>query len=108
MTRHVLDGQVIATIAHEDEAFGFECGFTQGGFGDFGSLKKANGVDLEETVAVPRQGFLGWAGKGGSLSMWHPSKRLAVAYVPTGLHNSLINGEREEAIVNALNACPTN
>lgn len=110
-TRLLSEEAVLASMqggeSAVDETYGLECAFTQGGFADFGSMREACGVNLDEAVAKPRRGFIGSAGKGGSLSMWDPSRRLAVAYVPTGLHNTFVHGERDMAIVAALHACVT-
>mmetsp|Transcript_17447 Transcript_17447/g.60928 ORF Transcript_17447/g.60928 Transcript_17447/m.60928 type:complete len:487 (+) Transcript_17447:71-1531(+) len=86
------------TVAH-DAFFGCETSVSVGGFGDLTILKE-NMVHRELTQAL--DGFLGWGGWGGSLSLWHPEKRIAVSYVPNAMENSILGGPRTARIFSAL------
>ena len=58
--------------------------FTQGGLNVY-TIDKESTKD-EKIVAEKRQGFVGWAGLGGSVFQWHPELKIGFAFVPTCLH----------------------
>ena len=68
---------------------------------DFGTMVEMAGVPCLE--AAERQiGFLGWAGKGGSLWLWHPGKKIGFAYVMNGMMNGGNGGPRTDALFETL------
>ena len=58
--------------------------FTQGGVNVFTVDK--NTTSDENIVSDLRNGFIGWAGLGGSVFQWHPELKIGFAFVPTCLH----------------------
>ena len=45
-----------------------------------------NTTSDENIVSDLRNGFIGWAGLGGSVFQWHPELKIGFAFVPTCLH----------------------
>ena len=58
--------------------------FSQGGVNIF--TVDDNSTNDEKVVADFRNGFIGWAGLGGSIFQWHPELKIGFAFVPTCLH----------------------
>lgn len=56
--------------------------FSQGGFSEYAAMPPSN-------VSRLCNGFFGWGGWGGSLSIFNPEKGIAVSYTMTGMGNDL-------------------
>ena len=68
--------------------------FSKGGINKFGmptedEYERFDGqieTKLEERANAGREGFVGWAGLGGSVFMWHPELKIGFGYVPFDLN----------------------
>ena len=74
---------------------------TQGGFFDFGSFAELAG-NPNDAVAHVQRGFLGWAGKGGSLFLWNREKNVGFAYTMSGMMNGGHGGPRTAPFFDVL------
>ncbi|GMI07048.1 hypothetical protein TrLO_g3405 [Triparma laevis f. longispina] len=74
---------------------------TIGGFFDFGTMvTMANRPTPRE--ATRQHGFVGWAGKGGSLFLWNREKNIGFAYTMTGMMNGGSGGPRTDKFFEVL------
>lgn len=73
--------------------------FTKGGFAQFSDITSAAVV---KDFSAVYEGFVGWCGMGGSVSLWHPQKRVAVAYVMNAKTMQLVGGPRSDRIFRAI------
>ena len=75
--------------------------FSQGGV-NFSLPTTSSSTTIDRDMNDGREGFIGWAGFGGSIFMWHPELDIGFAFVPTYLHTiDLFNvrGKRYQAKV---------
>ena len=75
--------------------------FSQGGV-NFSLPTTSSSTTIDRDMNDGREGFIGWAGFGGSIFMWHPELDIGFAFVPTYLHTiDLFNvrGKRYQAEV---------
>jgi hypothetical protein len=73
--------------------------FTKGGFAQFSAIEA--GTVVKDFASV-YAGFVGWCGLGGSVSLWHPERRVAVAYAMNGKTMQLVAGPRSDRIFRAI------
>eukprot|EP00448_Togula_jolla_P010918 CAMPEP_0170614300 /NCGR_PEP_ID=MMETSP0224-20130122/24725_1 /TAXON_ID=285029 /ORGANISM="Togula jolla, Strain CCCM 725" /LENGTH=456 /DNA_ID=CAMNT_0010939945 /DNA_START=26 /DNA_END=1396 /DNA_ORIENTATION=- len=78
-----------------------EGAFTQSGLCDLGTYK---GPTIAKEASEIFQGFYGWGGMGGSLSLFDPKRRLSVGYAMNGMHNHVFGGPRAAGIMRAIQA----
>ena len=100
-TRAVDDAHA-GTRAVRDDAWGMDIANTRGGFFDFGTLRELGGMAVEPKVAAAMEGFLGWAGKGGSLFLWNREKNVGFAYTMSGMMNGGHGGPRTAPFFDVL------
>lgn len=92
------DSMALAT-SKQDAALSWNVAFSQGGFGAMGSM---SGKIVDPSIGRFCDGFFGWGGWGGSLSMWNPEKRIALSYTMTGMSNHLFGGPRCKNLLGPL------
>merc|ERR1712176_1114594 len=92
------DSMAFAT-SKQDVALRWNVAFSQGGFGALGSM---SGGIVDPSFRRFCDGFFGWGGWGGSLSMWNPEKRIALSYRMTGMSNNLFGGPRCKNLLGPL------
>ena len=49
-----------------------------------------------------QKGFVGWAGKGGSVFVWDVERKIGFAYVMNGMMNALVGGPRTTSLYEVL------
>lgn len=79
----------------EDQGLKTKFDFTQGGFANFCQTK---GAMVHDDDPIALSGLVGWGGWGGSLSAWHPAKRIAISYSMNGMASYLLGGPRTRKI----------
>lgn len=84
-----------------DDVWGMTMAFTCGGFADFGSMTELSGVPCDNLAQLQR-GFVGWAGKGGSLFLWDVERNIGFAYVMNGMDLGLVGGPRAKPLLAVL------
>jgi CubicO group peptidase (beta-lactamase class C family) len=87
---HAMGGAKVA----RDDCWRMTMANSRGGFFDFGSITEMGGWAMPPAQAAAQAGFVGWAGKGGSLFLWHPAKRIGFAYTMSGMMNGGTGGPR--------------
>jgi len=92
------DSMALAT-SKQDVALKWNAAFSQGGFGAMGSM---SGEIVDPSIRRFCDGFFGWGGWGGSLSMWNPEKRIALSYAMTGMNNNIFGGPRCKNLLGPL------
>lgn len=85
-----------------DDVWCMDISNTRGGFFDFGTMVEVAGLDTSEE-ATQQRGFVGWAGKGGSLFLWDAKRRIGFAYVMSGMMNGGNGGPRTEPFFKIMN-----
>ena len=94
-SRATVDAAVSNTRARRDEAWAMDIASTQGGFFDFGTLRQVpGGLAVDPEVMAAMEGFVGWAGKGGSLFLWNRERNIGFSYTMTGMMNGGHGGAR--------------
>ena len=73
--------------------------FSKGGFSRFSDF---TGAIVNDDFNVLLDGFWGWGGYGGSLSIWHPEKQVSVAYTMNALTLQGLGGPRTDRILKAI------
>lgn len=82
------------TKALRDDVWGMDIANTQGGFFDFGTMREVGGLAVDPSVIAAHRGFVGWAGKGGSLFLWNRERNIGFAYIMSGMMNGGNGGPR--------------
>ena len=75
--------------------------FTKGGFAKFDEM---DAPFVSPAAHVALKGFYGWGGFGGSWFVFHPSKRVGLGYVPTGLAVRGLGGATSDGLLSAVAA----
>jgi len=83
MSAKACADSVAFCIARKDNSLKSTTPFSQAGFGDMGGQTCAY---INPSFNSACNGFFGWCGMGGSMSIFHPEKHVAVSYTMTGMH----------------------
>jgi hypothetical protein len=73
--------------------------FTKGGFCHFNDFSSKL---VSPNFASDFHGFYGWGGKGGSWMIFHPERKISIAYAMNGLAASSLGGPRSDRIMSAV------
>lgn len=88
-----VDEALGGTKRLRDQVWSMDISNTRGGFFDFGTMVEVAGLETLD-AAKAQHGFVGWAGKGGSVFVWNREKRIGMAYVMNGMMNGGSGGPR--------------
>ena len=83
-----------------DAFMGMDTTFTQGGLAKFGD----NGPP-DSVMRVVYDGFYGWAGWGGSISVVDPARKVSCMYVMSAMANGLVGDKRMIRVMGAVQDC---
>jgi len=76
-------------VTKNDRGLNFHAPFSQGGFAEYAGVR---GATISPIFSRFCNGFFGWGGWGGSLSIFNPEKGVAVSYAMTGMGNDPCGG----------------
>lgn len=99
MSEKACAASMAKMVDKRDAALKWNIPMSQAGFGDLGA---ARGDLVDPAFTKLAQGFVGWGGWGGSISLWNPSHRISVSYTMNGMTNDLLGGPRSLGIFSAL------
>lgn len=105
MSRGAADAALAECVSRFDACLLTTTSFSQGGFADL-NVMEGEGVNPSTREAF--RDYVGWAGWGGSISVWNPKTGVAVGYVMTGMGNSAIGGPRTDRLLTAVKECLAN